>query len=45
MTFRMASEEPGIKMPELPTVLSHDEGVALITAWIDAMEPADCASP
>jgi len=45
MTFRMASEEPGIKMPELPTVLSHDEGVALVTAWIDAMEPADCASP
>lgn len=45
MTFRMASEEPGIKMPELPTVLSHHEGVALITEWIDAMEPVDCTVP
>jgi hypothetical protein len=45
MTFRMASEIPGIKMPELPTILSHTEGVALITAWIDAMDPIDCAAP
>jgi uncharacterized repeat protein (TIGR03806 family) len=45
MTFRMASEEPGVKMPELPTVLSHAEGVALITEWIDAMEPVDCDGP
>jgi uncharacterized repeat protein (TIGR03806 family) len=45
MTFRMASEEPGIKMPELPNVLSHAEGVTLITEWIDAMEPNDCMGP
>jgi uncharacterized repeat protein (TIGR03806 family) len=43
-TFRMASTEPGIKMPELPTVLSHTEGVALITEWIAAMPPVDCAA-
>lgn len=42
MTFRMASEEPGVKMPELPNALSHHAGVALITEWIDAMEPIDC---
>lgn len=45
VTFRMASEEPGIKMPELPTILSHTEGVTLITEWIDAMEPVDCLAP
>lgn len=43
ITFRMASTEPGIKMPELPTVLSHTEGVALITEWIAAMPPVDCS--
>lgn len=39
--FRMESEEPGIKMPELPTVLSHAEGVALIREWIASL-PGDC---
>ncbi|HJL16230.1 MAG TPA: SO2930 family diheme c-type cytochrome [Sandaracinaceae bacterium LLY-WYZ-13_1] len=42
MVFRMESEEPGIKMPELPTVLSHAEGVALVREWIANMEPAGC---
>ncbi|MBZ0119460.1 MAG: hypothetical protein K8H88_20895 [Sandaracinaceae bacterium] len=45
VTFRMASEEPGIKMPELPSVLAHSEGLALITEWIAAMSPPGCASP
>lgn len=43
MTFRMASTTPGEKMPELPTVLSHTEGVALIEEWIDAMPDRDCS--
>jgi uncharacterized repeat protein (TIGR03806 family) len=42
MVFRMESEEPGIKMPELPSQLAHAEGVALIREWIAAMEPAGC---
>lgn len=42
IVYRMASEDPGFKMPELPTVTSHDEGVALIRDWINAMEPAGC---
>lgn len=42
MVFRMESEEAGIKMPELPSQLSHAEGVALIREWIAAMEPAGC---
>ena len=44
MTFRMASTEAGVKMPELPTVLAHTEGVALIEQWIDAMPDRECTS-
>lgn len=42
MVYRMESEEPGIKMPELPSLLSHTEGVAVIREWIASMEPAGC---
>jgi uncharacterized repeat protein (TIGR03806 family) len=40
---RVSSLDPAIKMPEIPTTLVHDEGVALLHAWIEAMEPVDCA--
>lgn len=42
MVYRMASSDPEIKMPELPTQIPHDEAVELISAWIAAMEPAGC---
>lgn len=42
MVYRMESEVPGTKMPELPSVLSHAEGVALIRAWIAAMPARAC---
>lgn len=42
VVFRMASDEPEIKMPELPTLLPHDEGVQLVSDWIAAMPPASC---
>ena len=42
MVCRMESSVPGIKMPELPTVLAHLEGAALIRRWIAAMPPQDC---
>ncbi|CAN5348593.1 hypothetical protein BH09PSE2_BH09PSE2_07310 [soil metagenome] len=38
MLHRMASREPGVMMPELGRGLVHDEGVALITAYIAAMD-------
>lgn len=41
MTFRMASTEPGIKMPEFG-VLSHPEGLALIREWIASMPASTC---
>lgn len=38
LTYRMASDEPGVAMPELGRALVHEEGVALIEAWISEME-------
>jgi uncharacterized repeat protein (TIGR03806 family) len=43
LVFRMSSTDPGIKMPELPTLLPHQEGVELVRAWIDAMPSNDCS--
>jgi uncharacterized repeat protein (TIGR03806 family) len=40
--FRMASTDPDIKMPELPSLLADDFGVQLITEWIAAMPEPDC---
>ena len=37
LTFRMQSDDPGAMMPELGRALVHNEGLALITAWIDDM--------
>ncbi|MFT6149788.1 MAG: putative repeat protein (TIGR03806 family) [Saprospiraceae bacterium] len=42
LTFRMKSTDPGIMMPELGRVTTHEEGVALIEAWIESLEPEDC---
>jgi hypothetical protein len=42
MIFRVESEEPGVKMPEIPTVLHHAEGAALLREWIAAMPPQTC---
>lgn len=39
LTYRMESVDPGIAMPELGRAASHDEGVALLEAWIKSMKP------
>ena len=41
MTFRLASTEGGIMMPELGRSTVHDEGLKLIRNWIAAM-PGNC---
>ncbi len=43
LPYRMASEDPEVKMPELPSLLADDFGVQLIEAWITQMpgEPCD----
>jgi mono/diheme cytochrome c family protein len=38
LSYRMASDEAGIAMPELGRALIDEEGVALINAWISEME-------
>lgn len=38
LVYRMESLEPGVMMPELGRSLRHDEGVALIRAWIAEMD-------
>ncbi|NRB37726.1 MAG: hypothetical protein HRU20_04560 [Pseudomonadales bacterium] len=35
MAYRMHSNDPAVKMPELGRSVVHQEGVALITAWIN----------
>lgn len=42
LPFRMASEDPEIKMPELPSLLADDFGVELIEAWISELPGGDC---
>jgi uncharacterized repeat protein (TIGR03806 family) len=42
MTFRIASTEPGIKMPEMPIQLVDHRGVDLITAWIASLPATPC---
>ena len=42
LTYRMRSTDPGAMMPELGRALVHEEGTALVEAWIDAME-GDCS--
>jgi uncharacterized repeat protein (TIGR03806 family) len=39
LTYRMASTEPGVMMPELGRSLTHEEGLALIRAWIKSLSP------
>lgn len=38
LAYRMASDEPGVMMPELGRTLTHEEGLALIRDWIAAMK-------
>ncbi len=40
--YRMASEDPEVKMPELPNLLADDFGVELIEAWITQMPGEPC---
>lgn len=40
--FRMETTDPGAMMPELGRAVSHEEGVALISDWIAAMD-GECA--
>ncbi len=40
LIYRVSSTDPQIKMPELPNRIVDKKGVALLTEWIAAMDPA-----
>ncbi|HKJ25281.1 MAG TPA: SO2930 family diheme c-type cytochrome [Myxococcota bacterium] len=42
LAFRLDSATPAIEMPELAKAIVHDEGVALVRAWIDSLSPTGC---
>jgi uncharacterized repeat protein (TIGR03806 family) len=42
MIYRMSSTDPEIKMPEIPTVTSDANGVAIVSAWISSMADTPC---
>ncbi|MCS6798103.1 MAG: hypothetical protein NZ898_06190 [Myxococcota bacterium] len=44
MIFRMQSDDPGIKMPELPSQLPDELGVRVVSEWIASLE-GDCGAP
>jgi hypothetical protein len=39
LIYRIASTDPGVMMPELGRSIVHDEGLVLITQWINEMKP------
>lgn len=39
LVYRIASTDPGVMMPELGRSIVHDEGLQLITQWINEMKP------
>jgi uncharacterized repeat protein (TIGR03806 family) len=45
LVHRMESSEPGIMMPQFGRSLVHEEGVALIRAWIRALAPIAAPPP
>jgi uncharacterized repeat protein (TIGR03806 family) len=40
LVHRMASTEPGVMMPELGRAVIHEEGLALIRAYVQGLKPA-----
>ena len=39
---RMASTEIDVRMPPLGSRIVHEEGLELVRAWIESLEPATC---
>lgn len=38
LTFRMATTDPGMRMPELGRTLAHTEAVAAVSAWVASLD-------
>jgi uncharacterized repeat protein (TIGR03806 family) len=44
LDFRMDSNKPAVRMPEIGRTVIHREGVQLIRDWINAMDPVNCSA-
>ncbi len=42
LVHRMRTEDVGSMMPDIGRSLRHAQGVDMVSAWIDALEPVDC---
>jgi parallel beta-helix repeat protein len=42
MHYRMNSNDPEVRMPEIGRTIIHTEGVELIRDWINSMAPVNC---
>lgn len=42
LSYRVMSDDPGVKMPEIGRTTVHAEGVALINQWISEMKAEEC---
>jgi uncharacterized repeat protein (TIGR03806 family) len=42
LVYRMKSEDPGVRMPELGKNMLHPEGISLIERWIASLNPDFC---
>ncbi len=42
MIYRMSSNQPDVAMPELARSVIHEEGIQLISDWIQSLPPAGC---
>lgn len=42
LSYRVMSDDPGVKMPEIGRTTVHTEGVELINRWISEMKAQDC---
>lgn len=40
--FRMRSSDPEVKMPELPNRLPDEDGIQLVSDWIESLSPEGC---
>ena len=44
LVFRMASNDPAARMPEVGRTLAHQRGLAVVSAWIESL-PGECSEP
>ena len=44
LVFRMATNDPAARMPEIGRSLAHERALAVVSSWIESM-PGECSAP